>query len=362
MAGLILVFGILDFPFFMDVPGYVEQAERTLAGEVPNRDFQSPYGIGWVYLNAGMLWLTGSFWGMVALLQLAEMTGIALIARTLPFKTEDARARLFWLYVFNPISVNSLCLLTQDDALLILLLGVSVWTLDRGGKRLGPGVAVMGFHLTKLFSAWSLIPFVLGLPRRAFWRTVLTGIASLLLLLALGIQPIAFAFSRSGGTEDALTQRITNGNLWFLLSQVTEIPSVLPTGLVLTALGAAALWMLLRRDSMASVPSLLWGCALLTLMFQLGYQMSYPMYLAPALPGLLWCCLQHPGHLRWTALVGVSFLSPWLNPAYFRFFRTGEGGELFRFGFLMLDAVQVAGLMVLFVGLIRLKPEKGVSP
>jgi hypothetical protein len=280
------------------------------------------------------------------------MAGIALITQALSScLSSSLRAKFFWLYVFNPISVNSLCLLTQDDCLLILLLGVAAWSVQRSAPHLISWISVLGFHTTKLFSVWMLFPLVAGLTFRAQLWCGFMMLLSFLGLAAWGIQPVGLSFTRLGGQEDILVEKVTNGNLWFPVSQVWDVPTILPKVLTLTALAAAAGWIWFRQRQSSSVPSLLWGCSLLTLTFQLTYQMSYPMYLAPALPGLLFLCLRHPNRLRIGALLTLSFLSPWLNPAYFRFWRTEVGGALFRIGYLGLDTLQVICIGVLLAAL-----------
>jgi hypothetical protein len=297
-----------------DVPGYFEHALRIVHGEVPNREFSSPYGFLFNYLMAAAVFVHRDPFSILVMLQVGECIGLYLLIRAVVQHTGDARhgVLLLAIYAANPLVAVNLWLGGQDESLLVLVIG-SAALLATSTRRL----AVMAFPailfaVSKLFSVWILAPLALARNwRERFGMAV--GFAVLLGLIKLtGAALISFEFSRAQGGGDQLAAMQTSGNLWYLVTKVLQlqVPGYLPTAVVLLSLTAVGGWLWLQSRRIAPLPLVLIGSAMLGLCFQLTYRMTAPPYLAPAVAALAaLLAMPDTSPLRW--LPSATGLAVW---------------------------------------------------
>ena len=273
-----------------DVPGYFEHALRVVHGEVPNREFSSPYGFAFNYLMAAAVYLHRDPFSILVMLQIGECIGLYLLIRAVVQQTGDARngVLLLAIYAANPIVGVNLWLGGQDESLLVLVIG-SAALLATSTRRLAVmALPAILFAASKLFSVWILAPLALARSWRERFGMAL-GFGVLLGLIKLtGARLISFEFSRAQGGGDQLAAMQTSGNLWYLVTRVLQlqVPGYLPTVVVLVSLTAVGGWLWLQSQRIAPLPLVLIGSAMLGLCFQITYRMTAPPYLAPAVAAL----------------------------------------------------------------------------
>ena len=212
--------------------------------------------------------------------------------------------------------------LTADEAMLVLVLGLLVLMAERGRESATGIAAGLLFHATKLFSAWSIFPFLLT-KRRDGWigfAVALLGVVGV--MVVVGASPISFEFSRDWQGDDAvgaddLVRRVTDGNAWFLLSRpvIGLRNSPVPNLVALGALAVAA-WVLWRAARSRIEPGLLIvsGTGLFTLTYLVFAPMTPPYFLVTAVLALVIMLPKResfrkylPWMIAWTALVFINY-------------------------------------------------------
>jgi len=286
VVGLWVIHKGLGVTLPSDVPGYFEHALRILGGEVPNREFSTPYGFLMNYLMAAAAFIYRDPFSILVMFQIGECLGLYLLLRAVVRQTGDARdgALLLLVYATNPLIAINLWLGGEDESLLVLALGAAA-VLSTSRRTLAVmGLPAILFSTSKLLSAWILAPLALA---RGWWERLgmAVGLAALLGLIKLsGAALLSFDFARPEGTSDQLASVQTSGNLWYLITEVlhVQVPGYLPTALALVTLAGAGGWLWLEARRIPPLSLVLIGTAVLGLCFQVTYRMTAPPYLAPA--------------------------------------------------------------------------------
>ena len=275
-----------------DVPGYFEHALRIVGGEIPNREFSSPYGFLFNYLMAAAVYLHRDPFSILVMLQVGECSGVYLLIRAVVQNTGDARngVLLLSIYAMNPIVAVNLWLGGQDE--------------EPAGAGNRVGGAARQLHVAprrdgtarhscsprpSTFSIWILAPARSDEELAGALRELAVGFAVVLGLIKLtGAALISFEFSHAQGGGDQLAAMQTSGNAWYLVTRVLQlqVPGYVPTVIVLLSLAATGGWLWLQSARIPPLPLVLIGSAMLGLCFQITYRMTAPPYLAPAVAAL----------------------------------------------------------------------------
>jgi len=306
-----------------DIVAYKAQANLVLEGQMPNRDFATPYGWLFTYLLAGPLLIANHAFSIALLFQVCEFVGLALVLRgARRFLTAPWARNACLLYLLNPAIVVCYWFGLQEEVLLILGLGLLTAMLG-GGRDLAKGIAAgVLFHATKLLSLWSIFPFLLvKRPATAIgFALAFLGIFGLIALA--GASPVSFKFSRGWQNDpavpdDDISHRITYGNAWYLASRAVPLlkRSPVPNLVALVALAAAAfvVWRAARSGIDPAV-LVLSSTGLFTLVFLVFGSLTPPYFMGTAVLALLVTLPKReefrkylPWLILWTAVALVNY-------------------------------------------------------
>lgn len=313
LAGLGVIHEIIGLKIPSDISGYYKHSKYILEGLIPNKDFSTPYSIGFTYLLSGPIKVYNHPLSIVVTFQVAEVLGLFLFLKSIrKFSGRKKVVDIFVLYALNPVIVVNLWLGGQDESLLILVLGVAcalTWI------RFWPTVAtalVSLFAITKVFSAWILFPAFLTRDNKTRLATIGIAFALLVGLWTVGIDPLQLEFQRSasGGRAHDLSTMITNGNIWYVLKYYFPVVEwsnwAKWTAGISLASAAAFVWWLRPLDMCAADMKILYitfSSVVITLTYQVTYAMTFPMYLGPIIPSLLF--ISYPNKYE------ISVISAW---------------------------------------------------
>jgi|HubBroStandDraft_6_1064221.scaffolds.fasta_scaffold169453_1 hypothetical protein len=298
-----------------DVPGYFEHALRIVHGEIPNRDFSSPYGFLFNYLMAAAVYLHRDPFSILVMLQIGECVGVYLLIRAVVQYTGDAGngVLLLAIYAANPIIGVNLWLGGQDESLLVLVIGSAALLATSTRRFAVMALPAILFAASKLFSLWILAPLALARNWRERFGMAVGFVLVLGLIKLTGAALISFEFSRAQGGGDQLAAMQTSGNLWYLVTKALQlqVPGYLPTAIVLLSLTVVGAWLWRQSERIPPLPLVLLGSAMLGVCFQTTYRMTSPPYLAPAVAALA-ALLVIPGvpSVRWLrSTIGLAVWS-----------------------------------------------------
>jgi hypothetical protein len=202
----------------------------------------------------------------------------------------------------------------QDESLQVLGTGALLYLMACGATGLATslvGTAVM--HVTKIFSAWLVAPFMV----RQKMRYCLISAGLLVLTYGIlwrnGVPPLCATFDRGSGASDDLAHMVTSGNLWYWLSICwkTPIPPWLPEGVVAVLLFVVllAVWRASRAPALEAVALGTAGC---TVVFSCFYKMTFGAYAAAAILPLSWLVRARfsgwgrVGYVIWCVILAVD--------------------------------------------------------
>ncbi len=190
----ILFLGVAISCFHFSYPAwnpiyFYDVGTRVLAGQVPDRDFFTPYSSLFPYFPATAVALWPSLFSIVLLFQLIEWLAIYLLVG-------DAGPKFgipaFLLYALNPVTLVYFWLGAEQSAFVLLALALALhW---RRPFANGTGAA-LGIMVSKVLALWFLIPLLLARG----WKMRFTFIGVCLL--------VALPFFLVGST--AMSSRIT---------------------------------------------------------------------------------------------------------------------------------------------------------
>jgi len=347
ITSLLLLHLAFRWPVPPDTEFYYNHAIWLLEGQVPNRDFSSPYGFLFTYLLAVPVAIVRQPVSISILFQSAEALGAYFIFRTLRGVVgQESAGRACVLYLVNPLVLVSLWLTGQDECLLILVLGVAL-LLIRSSRSVMSGIlAALLFYLTKLFSIWTLGPMMLTRPRRAWYGAVATAVVVTGVAIGIGSNLFSVDSERSNGVDE-LGKLMTSGNIWYLISFKAPhlAASMVPAVVTLVALGAAGASLCALRRAMDDAVFVLYGTALFTMVFQCTYRMTFGQYVSLAVPAFLALFALRPRYSYviplmavWTAFLALD------HTVYYRVFRGANDIALPAFViFVVCQVLLVAG-------------------
>ena len=289
----VLVFMLKKIP--PDVVGYFELAQRVLLGEVPNRDFTSPYGFLYNYLVTTSCCIYKHEFSIITLFIILECCGLLLIRKSLHKIIGDAGLvnKAIILYLFSPIILQTLWLGAQDEALQVMLVGVLLYLYAQKKENSVTVLSVIGMGVTKIFSAWLVAPFLMAY-RTSKWFLFLFLITLYYGVLALfKVKPFSTTFEFSSNQAGhTLADILTSGNIWWLVQKILgTVPEHIPEGLILVLFGMIFIFCLSGCKSSPSqkanivLPDAVFaGLILFPLFFNIFYKMTFIVYLAYAIP------------------------------------------------------------------------------
>jgi uncharacterized membrane protein YhaH (DUF805 family) len=328
---------------------YFPQALRVLAGEIPHRDFTTSYGLLFPYLLAPGLLLWRSVGAVVLTMILVETAMLAVYVRRCRKVGFSGCWRVLFLYVFSPISWYWVAVTGTNGPILACaaMLGL---TLAESRRDVASGIAAaLGLLFSK--NTWALCGPALNLSRRP--GILPRGAPALLVVVGLAV--LSTVDVNVGARAMNYEFRATSGNLWFLLSMLTDIDlgSVAVKRLsmlsLLVVLGPLCLlfWVGRVRGGLEGFDS---AAALLSathLIFMILSYKTYPWYFAAFLPFVLHTLLAD-GELCFRRLLPLIYFGAITNlePRYWMLVRGKEtdllsstAGPLFALDVVMLCAI-----------------------
>ena len=355
-------FGAMGGHVSGDVSGYDMHTRWVLDGQIPNQDFETPYGFYLNYLNAALYQVWASPVMLVVAYQLAELAGIVFLSAQLArdFGADFAR-KFVLLYCFNPIVISWFAFDGQEELLTIPLVAALVWAYRHRLHAVLGAVAAVMVLLVKVTSLTLWAPFVLLAGRRAMAWTAGWGVALALPAVLLGSQVFSTNFTREQG-GDALAERIFPGNMWYVLENIDRSLDFGSLPLILLAILLAVTGLVLLRSGLRDVtlPRAAAAAAAFSLAFQITSPYTSPGFLAIAVPFLLIVLLaggQRRGAPGWWAAAFVlwSLIAALDIPFYFRFdalraYELGQtGGFVLGDAFLVWQVLLVVANMAVFI-------------
>ena len=307
-----------------DLPGFMEQAQRALNGEIPNRDFSTPYSIPFVYLLALPLLIWEHPFSYIVMFAIAECFGILLIQKALLKLTNDAALvnKSMILYMCSPIVLQLLWLSGQDEALQVTLVGLLLYIYASQKENTTTVLSFVGTAVTKIFSLWLIAPFLMTYkPSR--WLLFLGLVACFCgVLVFFDIKLFSTVFERPAGQEsDHLETMVIVGNVWWLVQGVLGfVPAYLPEALVLVSFIAILVFCFSKCEAGCSRNPheafwnvILPGLILFPFAFNVFYKMTYVCYVAYAIPFISLFFLKYTSravlvvYLSWAVLSSINW-------------------------------------------------------
>ena len=308
---LIVFHGPMHVRYPTDVSMYYEHVERVMAGQVPNREFSTPYGLGFTYILALPAFIIKSPLTLVVFFQVAEFCGVYFFIRALRTRLGAERSQLLaLLYAVNPLAVVNLWFSAQDESLQVFAVGVLAMLVTSGRWLLAPIAAAALMHVTKMFTALMVAPFLVVRSVREWAVFLLVMLLPILLALSVGSRVYSTDFTKNNAPPDVLVEMKTSGNLWFLVDQVSPstLTSKLPQIVTLACLSACGLYLLSLRSSLEPMTLFLAGTCLVNVVFLATYKMTHAQYATVIVAPLLALAIPRNGQamalvLSWTILV-----------------------------------------------------------
>lgn len=353
-----------------DVTGYATHVDRVLDGQIPNRDFSTPYGFYLNYLLAIPYFWNRNPASIVFFVQLLETLGIALLLFTLKGVWGEQKNKLFAiLYASNPLVIAWFAFDGQEEALLIFGFAVIVWAFYASNILMKWAVPAVIFFGVKITSIWMIAPFAL-IHKKSDWL----GMASIFALLALpgiflGSQVIGFTFTREGGNYDDLANVVFPGNPWYIIKSLFDFSAItlISKLLMLVSLSATLLFLYLKKESLDRLYFVSLGTVLLTMIYQLTSTYTSPGFLALAVPALLILLLLNPATQKTTftstAVILWSLVASMDFPIYYRFLSIlrADGWSLLKSVFVFYEVLVVIGNALMAMWLAKLLMGKSAS-
>jgi hypothetical protein len=232
----ILFLGVAICCFHFSYPAwntsfYYAEGTRILAGQIPDKDFFSPYSPLFTYFPATAVALWPSLLSIVLLFQLIEWTAVYLLVN-------DAGPKLgipaFLLYALNPITLVYFFLGVQQNCFVLLALAMAFHWRTPFANGIAAAIGMMS---SKILSFWFLIPLFLARG----WKMRFTFIGTCLLIalpfFLAGSTVMSSKITNPGGELQDQTLLSTAGSIWeFYDSSPAFSRAVVMGALALTAL------------------------------------------------------------------------------------------------------------------------------
>lgn len=295
-----------------DVRGWIEHGVRIANGEMPGLDFSTPYGLLFNVIVGASAYVWAHPFMLALVFSLFEMAGVILFydmmkgERLLPF-----RSSVMWLYLTSPLVMLNFGWDVQDEGILLFFVALCCLLWMRQKERLLPVAMVVAVVATKILAIIYLIPLLL----MSRFRVALRFAACLMIFWSIewfcGMHPFDLRFERLAGSFDEISEMMTSGNVWYLLTHVTGVrfPNVLSNGIYVAMTGGLALYCMtlvkeerkIRREDLLNLMFSVFGLSLMAF-----FKMSPPCYF---LPVFLPICLCHVSHddVRTVAPAMVAF-------------------------------------------------------
>lgn len=263
-----------------DMTGWWDHAQRMRVGQIPFRDFSSPYGILFNFI----LYATTSVWNhpfSIAVFFLAfELAGLCLFRR---MRIRSLSNAVTWLYVTSPMPIQFFLIDQQDEAIAVFFVALIAYLFERRRTASISFVAIVGCLFTKILSFLYFAPFFLFLSvRRALYFVGgLVGVFCVQFLC--GMNPLSFRFERMTGAPDQLMALVSNtGNVWYVVKIcLGGVSPFVADVLYLLIVFAFLLYAMTATACQRHV--VLWTLVALSLVTQSVSRMSWVVYLMPAL-------------------------------------------------------------------------------
>ena len=325
VAGLIILHAGLGVTIPIDLRGYYDHTQWVLEGQVPNSDFSVNTGLLFSYLTSGAVALVDHPLSIAVLFQVTEGLGLWLaLSAAKTWMPERGRRVACALYLINPLVLSRLWLAGQDECMQILALGIVLRLVQ--WRPVVPTVlgTTAVVYATKVFALWMVVPLAIRKGAKWIAVAVVVNVLLALALYAVGIEPVRLTFSRPDNQADQLAQLVSAGNIWSLLLQLVPELSlgVIPKVVAVVSLVVTAVFLALNRHRGSDAEFLLVGTALVTLIFQITYMMTFPQYVVTVVLALLLVLLGRDINDRWVpplvAWTAILPFSHWLYPVYHR--------------------------------------------
>jgi hypothetical protein len=231
---LFLAVAIFGFKFAYpawNAPFYYSEGMRILAGQVPDRDFFTPYSPLFTYFPATAVGLWPSLFSIVLLFQLVEWLAVYLLVG-------DAGPKLgipaFLLFALNPVTLVYFWLGAEQTAFVLLALALALHWRTPVANGIG---AALGMMISKVLSLWFLIPLLLA--RGWKMRFTFIGVCLLIALpfVLAGSTVMSSKITNPDGTLQDQSLLGTAGSIWEFFSTTPAVSrAAVMTALALTAL------------------------------------------------------------------------------------------------------------------------------
>ena len=277
----ILVYFILHLAVRGDVPTfYVEPARAALQHQLPYIGYSTSYAPLHATLDGGLLLLWNSPLVIILFAVVAECFVLPVWLRVSRlFLSEETVRIAAVLYLFSSISIQFVTIDGQDNAVLEVLLGLSLLLLARYRALLSGAVLAAGAVVIKFLPLLFAPAFFLASIKRLRW---LVGFATVLIVgygyFVLRHVPILFPFRLEHGSRTA-------SDLPYVIEAIVNhtppnIAEDLTFGIALLIIFALLARLGFRRPSRnASLHAITFGCVALNLALLLFSRKSWPDYI-----------------------------------------------------------------------------------
>ena len=212
----IAIHTILRIPLPADIPGWYYHAKLIENGEVPNRDYNSPYSPGFEYLNTLIVHISDNQVSLMIVLNAAGvMAGYLLVAYIHTHHGIESARIATALFMLNPMVLAN-WLMGQDESLMLLSIVVLLWFVSSKRPIAIALTCTLALFFTKPLLLCAVVPSLMLLRLRYRMISVTALIILLIPLWISGSTGFGTSFTFQSGDHDPVGM-ITSGNIWLLV-------------------------------------------------------------------------------------------------------------------------------------------------
>lgn len=269
---LFTVTSILGWPY--DIQGYFDHSKLIWQGDVPMKDFNSPYSIGFEYLMSFISFNYHSPLFMGLFLLLFEALAYMIILRNnLLTKSEIVGL------AFNPLFIHFSIFDIQDEFIILFFFAWYAYLLTHNCKLIyWTLVSILFIFFTKVLSILFIAPLFYKNHKRGF-LTLFTIVGIYFILYLCGFRIFSFEFEKKDGGSDLIWDIYSAGNiLWILKGLGIIFKPIYGMLLTVSVLVLVNLYLAFNRfrDNFNYLEYYIIGLLLNTLTMLIFYKMTFP--------------------------------------------------------------------------------------
>lgn len=269
---LIVVTGFIGWPY--DIQGYFDHSKLIWQGNVPLKDFNSPYSIGFEYLLAFISFNYNSPLFMGISILTFEIFAYYIVQNNKLL----SKGQIFSL-AFNPLFLHFSIFDIQDEFIILFFVAWLLQILLRKSSNFYVIiVSILLLFFTKILSILFIVPLFFKNHKQGYLSVIIV-LSIYLVLYFTGFRIFSFEFDQNNGKSDLIWDIYSAGNFFWLLKTLgfTFKPAI---SMFITAIAISIVNLILGfnrfRGKFSVFEYYLLGLLLNMLTLLIFYKMTFP--------------------------------------------------------------------------------------